>query len=102
MALVDAAKHAYGHIERAVLLIEPARRLELRHLGLGRDVHLDAALDQLLLFVSWLLEIDPGRPVRNLLELRIDDASVAVEAVSAQHARLCRPNAHGLQGERLC
>src|SRR5438045_319144 len=49
VAVDHSAQDADRHVERAVMVVEPARRLDLRHLGLGRDVDVDAALDQLLL-----------------------------------------------------
>src|SRR4051812_3124571 len=67
--VLDTEQHAGRHIERAVALVEPARRLDLGHLLFGRDVELHALLDQLLLVLGGLLEVDPRRLVGNLLEL---------------------------------
>jgi hypothetical protein len=84
------------------MVVEPARRLDLRHLGLGRDVDVDTALDQRFLFLGRLLEIDPGRAVRNFLGIRFDDRSVASGSVGAQHGGSCRMNRPALQGGSLC
>src|SRR5690349_13298292 len=68
------------------MLVEPARRFDLRHFRLRRDVEADAALDQLLLRPRWLFEVDPRRAVGNLLGMRLDDASVATGSIGPQHA----------------
>ena len=85
VAVDDAEKHADRHVERAIALIEAARRLDLGHFVLGRHVEVDAALDQRFFLLGRLLEVDPGRAVGNLLERRFDNASVASGAVGPQH-----------------
>ncbi len=84
-AVLHAREDADRHVERALALVETARRLDLRHLGLGRHVDLDAALDELLLVVRRLLEVDPGRAGRDLLDPGFEEASVAAGSVGAQH-----------------
>jgi hypothetical protein len=90
MRLIDAPKRAYGHVERAVFLIEAARRLDLGHFVLRRHIDVDAALDEPLFLLRRLLEVDPGRLVGNLLEFRIQGPPVAVRAVGSQHRRCVR------------
>jgi len=87
MMLVEPAERADGHVERAILFIESARRFDLRHFGLGRNADLDAALDELLFLPRRLFEVDPGRFVRNALMHRVDDASFAAGTVSTKHGR---------------
>src|SRR4051794_38914113 len=91
LALLDPVKNTDRHVERAVTLIEAARRLDLRHLAFGRDVEMNAALDQRLFLRSRLLEIDPGCGVRNLVGFRLDNAPVAGGSVGAQHRRRSSP-----------
>src|SRR5690242_21350174 len=85
--LLDPAKRAHRHVERAILLVEAARRLDLGHLGASWDIDADAALDELLLVRGRLFEVDPGAFVGNALGLRVNLASLAAGSVHTQHGR---------------
>ena len=98
MPVLDAVERAQRHVERAVLLVEAARRLDLAHVLAGRDLHADALLDELVLLARRLLEVDPGRVVGDSLALgRIDDAAVAIRSVGSQHRAVDRSNGSALQ-----
>src|SRR4051794_23875309 len=84
IAILDAVENADGHVESAALLVEAAGRFDLRHFLFGWHIHSDASLDQSLFFLGGLLEIDPGRILRNR-GVRLDQASIASGSVSTQH-----------------
>src|SRR5690349_16618274 len=60
IAVLQTEEHAYRHVERAVALVETARRLDLRQFALRRHVEVDATLDERFFVSRGLLEIDPG------------------------------------------
>jgi hypothetical protein len=86
MPVLDTVERAKGHVERSILLVEATRRLDFAHVLAGRHLDPDALLDQLVLLAGGLLQVDPGRIVRDSLSLgRIDDAPIAVRTISAKH-----------------
>ena len=55
----DRTQHGGGHIERAVFLVEPARRLDLAHLLLGGDVDAEGLVDAVEFLHRRVDHVDP-------------------------------------------
>jgi hypothetical protein len=81
-----------GHVERAVVLVQPVRGLDLLHFLARRHLDAQLALDQLLFVLRRLQQIEPDRLFRNLGRRAWRRATQALRLLQedVQHAALRR------------
>src|SRR5205085_9723661 len=93
LVLGNPGQHAHRHVERAALLVEPARRLDLGEILRRRHFQPDRLFDELFLVPRRLLEVDPGGAGRDRPALGVNDLPVAIRPKSAQHGGKSRQTA---------